>query len=75
MRDSEEYKSLINEAFDALAQNKNFQNALLATSNKRLYHTMGKSDPTMTILTEEEFCSILTKIRMRLQNNDGDERI
>lgn len=75
MRDSEEYKSLINEAFDALAQNKDFQNALLATNNKRLYHTMGKSDPTKTILTEEEFCSILTKIRTRLQNNDGDERI
>lgn len=67
MRDSEEYKSLVNEAFDALAQNEDFQKALLATGDKRLYHTMGKSEPTKTILTEEEFCSILTKIRTRLQ--------
>lgn len=73
MRDSEEYQSLVNEAFDALAQNVDFQKALLATGDKRLYHSMGKSDPTKTILTEEEFCSVLTKIRTRLQNNDGED--
>lgn len=73
MRGSEEYKSLVKEAFEALAQNEDFQKALLATGDKRLYHTMGKSDPTKTILTEEEFCSILTKTRTRLQNNDGEE--
>ena len=46
----------------------------VATGNKCLYHTMGKSDPTKAILTEEEFCSILTKIRTKLHNNDGEER-
>ena len=71
MRDSEEYRSIVEEAFNALAENKDFQKALLATGNRRLYHSIGKSDPTKTILTEKEFCSILTKIRMRLQNNDG----
>lgn len=35
--------------------------------DKTLYHTMGKSDPTRTILTEEEFCEILTEIRKNLQ--------
>lgn len=44
-----------------------FQKALLATSDKTLYHTMGKSDPTRTILTEEEFCELLTKIRTALK--------
>lgn len=67
-RDSAEYRALIEEAFNALSQNRDFQKALLATIDKTLYHTMGKSDPTRTILTEEEFCKILTKIRNKLNN-------
>lgn len=67
-RDSEEYRSMIREAFYALAENIGFQQTLLATGNKRLYHTMGKSDPTRTILTEDEFCSILTEVRNALNN-------
>lgn len=66
-RDSVEYRALVEEAFDALSQNTDFQKALLATGDKTLYHTMGKSDPTRTILTEEEFCEILTEIRKNLQ--------
>lgn len=70
-RDSVEYRVLVEEAFDALSQNTDFQKALLATGNKTLYHTMGKSDPTRTILTEEEFCEMLTKVRGKLkQEND-----
>ena len=67
-RDSTEYRSLVKEAFEALSQNADFQKALLATDNKTLYHTMGKSDPTRTILTEEEFCEILTGIRKTLMS-------
>lgn len=66
-RDSEEYKNIVCEAFYALAENIDFQKTLLATGNKRLYHTMGKSDPTRTILTEDEFCEILTNLRKKLQ--------
>ena len=66
-RDSKEYKNIVREAFYALAENIDFQQTLLATGSKRLYHTMGKSDPTRTILTEAEFCSILTEIRNELQ--------
>lgn len=66
-RDSEEYKNLVKEAFNALAENKEFQQTLLATGDKRLYHTMGKSDPARTILTEDEFCEILTEIRNKLK--------
>lgn len=65
-RDSAEYRALLTEAFEALSQNKDFQNALLATGDKTLYHTMGKSDPTRTILTEEEFCEILTNVRTNI---------
>lgn len=66
-RDSAEYQSLVKEAFEALAQNTDFQKALLATGDKTLYHTIGKTDPTRTILTEEEFCEILTKVRTALK--------
>ena len=66
-RDSAEYRAIVEEAFEALSQNKDFQKALLATGDKTLYHTMGKSDPTRTILTEEEFCELLTKIRTALK--------
>lgn len=66
-RDSEEYKNIVREAFYALAENIDFQQTLLATGDKRLYHTMGKSDPTRTILTEEEFCDILTEVRTSLK--------
>ena len=66
-RDSEEYKNIVCEAFYALAENIDFQKTLLATGNKRLYHTMGKSDATRTILTEDEFCEILTNLRKKLQ--------
>lgn len=67
-RQSDEFKAIVREAFDALSTNEDFQKALLAMGNKRLFHSMGKSDPTKTILTEEEFCAILTEIRTRLQN-------
>ena len=66
-RDSKEYKNIVREAFYALAENIDFQQTLLATGDKRLYHTMGKSDPTRTILTEEEFCGILTEVRTSLK--------
>lgn len=66
-RQSEEYISLVREAFDALACNKEFQKALLATGDKKLFHTMGKFDPTKTILTEDEFCTILTEVRTKLR--------
>ena len=67
-RDSAEYQTLVREAFEALSQNKDFQKALLATGNKTLFHTMGKSDPTTTILTKKEFCEILTEVRNKLNN-------
>lgn len=66
-RNSAEYRAIVEEAYEALSQNKDFQKALLATGEKTLYHTMGKSDPTRTILTEEEFCEILTNVRTALK--------
>lgn len=66
-RDSEEYQELLDRAFDALAQNTGFQKALLATNNSTLTHSIGKSKEQETVLTKQEFCSRLTKIRSKLQ--------
>lgn len=66
-RFSVEYQDLLDVAYDALATNNSFRNALLASENSVLIHTMGKSNPTETILTKSEFCNRLTKIRERIR--------
>lgn len=69
-RDSEEYQELLDRAFDALATNEGFKKALLATGNSILTHSIGKTKQSETVLTRTEFCSRLTEIRKRLQNNE-----
>ena len=68
-RDSEEYQQLLDRAFEALAVNKGFQNALLRTGNATLTHSIGKNDITKTVLTSQEFCSRLTRIREELKSS------
>ena len=67
-RDSKEYRELLDKAFDALSENNSFQRAELATNNATLTHCSGKNKITETVLTRQEFCQRLTKIRERLRN-------
>lgn len=67
-RDSEDYQKLLNRAYTNLAKNTRFQKALLDSGNATLTHSMGKRKINETILTTQEFCSRLTKIRTMLQN-------
>ena len=69
-RDSQEYQDLLDRAFDALAQNGGFRAALLATGNSVLTHSIGKTKITETVLTRQEFCSRLTKIREELRKDN-----
>lgn len=69
-RDSKEYQELLDKAFEALSQNKSFRAALLATGNATLTHSIGKTDITHTVLTRQEFCSRLTKIRAKLREGN-----
>lgn len=62
-RDSEEYQILLNRAYNALYQNEGFKNALLATKNATLTHSIGKNKISETVLTAREFCSRLTDLR------------
>ena len=66
-RDAERYQELLDEAFNALAQNTSFQKALLATQNATLTHNIGKKKTSETVLTRQEFTSRLTRIRKELQ--------
>lgn len=66
-RESKEYQELIDRAYSELAKNDSFRAALLATGTATLTHSIGKTDPTQTVLTRQEFCSRLTKIRDELR--------
>ena len=70
-RDSKEYQDLLDRAFSALAQNTSFQKALLATNNATLTHSLGKSKIQETVLTKQEFCSRLLRIRNELQKGSN----
>ncbi len=58
------FQFLVRRAYRAmLKQCPKFREALMATGNKRLYHTIGNTNPHDTILTEKELCAILTELR------------
>jgi hypothetical protein len=66
---SDEYQQLLDRAYDALCdQSPAFRMALVASGQARLTHSIGKSDPCETILTSEEFCSRLERLRLRGQH-------
>lgn len=66
-RQGEEFQQLVRQAYRAMfEQCPLFRNALAETGDKRLFHSMGKTDPRLTILTEKEFCDILTELRSEL---------
>ena len=63
-RQSGDFARLLREAYRALfEQNQCFRNALLSTKGMRLYHSRGEHNPQKTILTENEFCELLTELR------------
>jgi predicted NAD-dependent protein-ADP-ribosyltransferase YbiA (DUF1768 family) len=65
-RHGKEYQELLDRAYGELSKNTGFRNALLASGNSSLTHSLGKSDSHHTILTEKEFCSRLLNIRKTL---------
>lgn len=62
-RFSEEYHTLLRRVYLArFEHDANFRQALEYTKNKKLIHTVGKSDPKETILTEAEFIYLLSEL-------------
>lgn len=63
-RHSEEYQKLLDRAFKSMYdQSESFRKALKASEGATLLHSMGKSDPKKTILTNTEFLSRLRSLR------------
>ena len=75
-RQSEEYGKLVRRAYQAMfEQNERFRTALMSTRGQKLFHSRGESNPFKTILTENELCTILTKLRDNYDKRDkGVER-
>lgn len=63
-RQSKMFLRLVRTAYKSMfEQNMNFRTALMNTRGKALYHSQGEQDSHKTILTEKEFCGILTELR------------
>lgn len=63
-RKSEAYQHLLDRLFLAVyIDNKSFANDLQESGNCELVHSIGHTDPSETILTADEFCSRLTRLR------------
>ncbi|MDO5465249.1 MAG: hypothetical protein Q4F40_09975, partial [Akkermansia sp.] len=59
-----DYQQLLRAAFCACYnQNPDYRAALAATTGMNLDHSIGKNDPTQTVLTIAEFTDILTWLR------------
>ena len=70
-RHDEAYQLLLRRAYRAMFdQNERFRAALMATRGITLIHTIGEQDPYKTIITPDEFCSILTEIRESYDKRD-----
>lgn len=75
-RDSDEYQELLDQAYLAMArQNEAFCKALIDSGEATLAHTIGKNSKMDTILTRDEFCSRLEKLRRHLNKGHDLHRV
>ena len=70
-RQSIRYTLLINRAYDELANNASFRKALLASGDAVFTHSIGKNDASRTVLTERDFCYILTRLRKKIKSQES----
>ena len=69
-RQSQDFQDLIRRAYQAMfEQNEQFRTALMSTRGIKLYHVQGEQNPYKTILTESEFCAVLTEMRDTYETN------
>lgn len=67
-RHGNQFQFLLRRAYRAMMkQCPGFYEALKATNDKRLFHSIGNPNPKDTILTEKELCDILTELRSEIQ--------
>lgn len=61
------YQLLLDRVYDTVFRMPEFQADLLATGDEVLTHSIGEKDYTKTVLTEDEFCTRLMKLRAQLR--------
>lgn len=67
-RASDQYQALLDRAYQAMfEQSDSFRRALQATGDAVIKHSIGKSNPKETVLTEREFCGRLMRLRDELK--------
>ena len=70
-RQSQDFYNLVSAAYLSMfQQNERFRTALMSTRGMVLYHSHGERNPFKTILTEREFCQILTELRDNYNKRD-----
>ena len=75
-RDSDEYQQLLDEAFESLFMgNEKAKKALLSTGDAVLTHSIGRTNKNSTVLTRQEFCSRLMKIRKRIRYGEAQKHL
>lgn len=63
-RHGQEYQDLLTRFYREMAEkSESFRRALLASGKAVFTHSIGHNDSSKTILTEREFCSLLTRTR------------
>lgn len=66
IRSSTTYQVLLDHAFTCLyEQNEKFRDTLQAAGNAKFTHSIGKNKETETVLTVQEFCQRLQKLKDR----------
>lgn len=65
-RASIEFGELLKRAYAELFKNDEFKKALIDSKGYELAHSIGKSNPKKTILTEKEFLNLLNDLRKDL---------
>lgn len=66
-RHTPEYQRLLDEAFEALyTTNSKAKKTLLSTRHANLTHSIGNTKQSETVLTKQEFCSRLMRLRREL---------
>ena len=66
-RSGPEYQELLDRAYNALSNNIKFKKALRASGNATLTHSIGRRKKTETVLTVNEFCGRLMRLRDELE--------
>ena len=74
-RDGDDYQAFLDRAYHAMCdQSESFRNALLATGDAVITHSIGKHKEAETVLTERELCARLMQLRKALKARQSRAR-